>query len=165
MDENFQLNLNDIFVDLKIESSSEEATQEAENISRLLTEFYYDSTNISPALITQIKLETETLSLLYQLRKWDESASKELMNGIQMSPTNASLYRALSDMQRTIIAITEKIDDTKLSLINLLKNSQSEKLDEEEDSSDETSKSIFRGNKEYIKMMQKKLISNIHSKD
>ena len=92
------------------------------------------------------------------MRKADETAHDALIHAIEQNSSNASLYRSLSDMQKTILSITEKIDTCKTNLITLLKNYQLE-INFKEDNytnndSEDTPSDTYRGTKEFIESMK-----------
>ena len=60
------------------------------------------------------------------MRKSDEITHDILVKSIGQNPGNASLYRSLSDVQRTMLNIQTKIDETIKSLNTFMKGYQME---------------------------------------
>ena len=60
------------------------------------------------------------------MRKSDEITHDILVKSIGQNPGNASLYRSLSDVQRTMLNIQNKIDETIKSLNTFMKGYQME---------------------------------------
>ena len=94
------------------------------------------------------------------MRKSDETAHDLIMKAIQGNSGNASLYKSLSEMQKTIISITTKIGDIIEGLNTLMKGYQLElNFDANENDNDNeeepiyTNSSTHRGSKEFIEQM------------
>ena len=60
------------------------------------------------------------------MRKSDEVTHDILVRSIGQNPGNASLYRSLSEVQKTMLSIQTKIDDTIKSLNTFMKGYQME---------------------------------------
>ena len=91
----------------------------------------------------------------------DEITQDSLVKAIAGNPNNASLYRALTDIQRTILNIQTKIDETVRSMTTFMKGYQMEidfnSANEEtvSDSSDDSPSEVMtRGSKEFIQQMR-----------
>ena len=100
----------------------------------------------NPAMKARIGVELETLRGLVKMRRTNEKAHDALVMAITRKPDSGSLYKALTDMQRTGIAITAKINEVVESLTNLLKSKTQEMIlnDEDEHSN------AHRGTKSFI---------------
>ena len=109
--------------DLDIKSKHE-ALQLITDISR----FYYDKKFMEehPTFKKRIDADLESIRINLKMRKADEIAHDILLRNIGNNPGNASLYRSLSEMQRTILNITSKIEETVQRLNNMMKAYQTE---------------------------------------
>jgi hypothetical protein len=91
------------------------------------------------------------------MRKADEVTHDSIIAAISKKSENASLYRALTDIQRTMLNISKQIDDKVSGINNLIKNIQLEfnfeKKKENEEEEEELNKH-FRGSKDFIKKMR-----------
>lgn len=147
-------------VDINIEGINEEAKADAVALIDNLSKFYYDEDFMRrhPNFKKRVDSDLESLRILFKMRKADEEAHDLLIKAIAGNSGNASLYKSLADMQRTIISITSKINDIVDGLNNMMKgyqleidfNNTHEKEDEMEPISDNKT---FRGSKEFISMM------------
>lgn len=141
-------------VQIDIDELDEIASKDAGKIVQGVTELYYDKDWMSkhPQVRHRIEIELETLRGLIKMRKADEKAHDALLNGISSNNTNASLYRALGEIQRTSLAVTKQINETVQALNNLIKGYQLElqftKDDPDEQPQDENT--IYRGSKSFI---------------
>lgn len=143
-------------IDLASEASAKDMV---DNISR----FYYDEEFMQahPDVKKRIDVELESLRILIKMRKADESAHDVIVKAISANNSNASLYRAMTEMQKTIVTITTKINEIVTGLNNMLKGFQLElNFDEHkndvEDTDEEDStnrKNAHRGSKEFINLM------------
>lgn len=147
-------------VDINIEGINEEAKADAVALIDNLSKFYYDEDFMRrhPNFKKRVDSDLESLRILFKMRKADEEAHDLLIKAITGNSGNASLYKSLADMQRTIISITSKINDIVEGLNNMMKgyqleidfNNTYEKEDEIEPVLDNKT---FRGSKEFISMM------------
>jgi septum formation inhibitor MinC len=93
------------------------------------------------------------------MRKSDEVTHDILVKSIGQNPGNASLYRSLSEVQKTMLSIQTKIDDTIKSLNTFMKGYQMEinfnpqKNDEENEQ--EISTIATKGTKSFIENLKK----------
>lgn len=136
------------------ESSQREAEDMIVNLSRL---YYNDEfMNEHPNLKKRIDADLESLRINLKMRKADEFAHDVCLKNIGQNPSNASMYKSLTDLQRSILSITTKIEDTISKLSSLLKCYQTE-INFEETSDDEqqlVDKTTHRGSKSFIKQME-----------
>lgn len=147
-------------VDINIDGINEEAKADAVALIDNLSKFYYDADFMKrhPNFKKRVDSDLESLRILFKMRKADEEAHDLLIKAITGNSGNASLYKSLADMQRTIISITSKINDIVDGLNNMMKgyqleidfNNTHENEDETEPISDNKT---FRGSKEFISMM------------
>jgi hypothetical protein len=92
------------------------------------------------------------------MRKTDEVAHDLIIKAIAGNSGNASLYKSLAEIQKTILSITTKMGDIITGLNNLLKGYQLE-MNFEEQEQPETDqeqpklKNTYRGSKEFIERM------------
>lgn len=169
-------NLNDIFDDVNLEGivDAEEIINididdigdrsmiDARAMVENLSKFYYDEEfmKANPNLKKRIDGELESLRILIKMRKSDETTHDILLRAITKNSSNASLYRALTETQKTILSITTKINDIVNALNGLLKNYQLEiqwkdetTTEVSEDASVEDEKDIHKGSKAFIEQM------------
>ena len=136
-------------------SSRSEATDMIDNLSRLYSDEEF--LKRQPAFKRRVEEEIESLRINIKMRKADEQAHDILLKNISQNSSNASLYRALTELQKTIVGITSKIDDTITRLTNLIKSYQTEINFEEpaEDDTEETPQyhTTFKGSKSFIESM------------
>lgn len=152
-------------VDIDFDGIEASAKADAVALIENLEKFYYndDFMKQHPTFKKRIDADLESLRILFKMRKSDETAHDLIMKAIQGNSGNASLYKSLSEMQKTIISITTKIGDIVTGLNNLMKGFQLElefdSQQEGENESEETigsSPSTTRGGKEFIERMNSK---------
>lgn len=176
-------NLNDIFddvnldgivdaeeiVNIDIDGIDDNSIIDARAMVENLSKFYYDEEFMrsNPSLKKRIDSELESLRILIKMRKSDERTHDILLGAIAKNSSNASLYRALTETQKTILSITTKINDIVNGLNGLLKNYQLEiqwkeetveNSDNQDDDSDSESgdiKDIHKGTKSFIEQMNR----------
>lgn len=150
-------------VTIDMDAIDQSADQESKEFVKTLRQAYYDDEFLreNPSFKKQLDAEIESMRILIKMRKADETAHDALIHAIEQNSSNASLYRSLSDIQKTILSITEKIDTCKTNLITLLKNYQLEinfKEDSNGDSDDDDmSNDIHRGTKDFIESMKREM--------
>lgn len=153
-------------VNMGMDAIDKEADDESRGFVHILRTAYYDDDFLkeNPAFKKQLDSLVESLRIMLKMRKADESAHDVIIHAIEQNSSNASLYRSLSDIQKAILSITEKIDDTKEKLLSLLKNYQLEinfreeqKVAATEADGDEdiAAKTTFRGSKDFINSIRK----------
>lgn len=144
---------------IDIEDIDNSSLSDAKDMVENLTKFYYNEEFIkqNPNFKKRIDSELESLRILIKMRKSDEKAHDALLNAISSNNTNASLYRSLTEIQKTIVSITTKIGEIVVGLNNMMKGFQLEfNFDEPENESETSSKdkkNTHRGSKEFIKQM------------
>lgn len=149
-------------VEIDLDSISKEAGKYANSLVENLTEFYYNNEffKSNAPFRRHVEADIDSLKVLIKMRKSDEVTHDILVKAISNNPGNASLYRSLTDVQRTILNIQSKIDETIKSLITFMKGYQTE-LDFDskptvEDSDDEGTEdqTFFKGSKDFIESMR-----------
>lgn len=152
-------------VDIDFEGIEASAKADAVALIENLEKFYYndDFMKQHPTFKKRIDADLESLRILFKMRKSDETAHDLIMKAIQGNSGNASLYKSLSEMQKTIISITSKIGDIVTGLNNLMKGFQLElEFDSQQEGEKEseevvgTTPSTTRGGKEFIELMNSK---------
>jgi len=151
----------------RIDSDSlQEAIDLVENLKDIYTDPEFMKNN--PKFATRLKTEVESLRILLKMRKSDEVAHDILLGAISKNSSNASLYRSLSDIQKTILSTTADLSDKIKDINSMLKNIQLElpldtsseqpsKGEGDGEQQGQPSKSTFRGTKDFIKSMQNEL--------
>lgn len=143
----------------EIDKSSE---NNAKTIIENILELYYNKefAEQNPRLKKRIETELESLRILIKIRKADEAAHDIIIKAISQKPSNASLYKSLTEVQKTVISVTTKIDECLKGLQTLLKNYQLElnfKEDENTDNNEEeesqNNSNTYRGTKNFIEQM------------
>ena len=148
-------------VDIDFDGIDEAAKADAVALIENLEKFYYndDFMKNHPTFKKRIDTDLESIRILFKMRKSDETAHDLIMKAIQGNSGNASLYKSLSEIQKTIISITTKIGDIIDGLNNLMKGYQLElnfDVDDEEENDKEpttTNNTTHRGSKEFIEQM------------
>lgn len=148
----------DMAVDIPIEEISEKANQDAIDLIENLRDLYADQDFLdnNPGFKKRLYTEVDNLRVLLKMRRADEVTHDSIIAAISRKSENASLYRALTDVQRTMLNISKQIDDKVSGINNLIKNIQLEfnyeKKDEEESEIDLSKH--YRGSKDFIKDMR-----------
>jgi hypothetical protein len=153
-------------IDIDIDGIGEESAKIAADMVENLSSFYYNEEFMAkhPQFKKRVENDIESLRVLIKMRKTDEEAHDILIKAIAGNSSNASLYRSLSEMQKTIISITTKISDIVAGLNTLMKGYQLELNFEEENQSNQSDDiqqapaqtqqfNTSRGTKEFIERM------------
>lgn len=135
--------------------SSSDAKAIIENILNLYSNEEFMSRN--PQLKKRIETELEALRILIKMRRADETTHDIIIKAIAQKPSNASLYRAMTEVQKTILSVTTKIGEVMDGLEKILKNYQLE-LNFEDDSNERPEEEtnpidVHRGTKDFINQM------------
>lgn len=155
-------------IDFDMEEIDQSSKSDAAELIQNLSKFYYDENFMAanPTFKKRVDADLESLRILIKMRKADEVAHDNLLKAIAGNSSNASLYRSLTEMQKTIISITTKMGEIITGLNNLMKGFQLEinfqdnnSNDEEEDV--EYTKDIHRGSKEFIEQMKRESEQNL----
>ena len=149
-------------VEIDLDNINESAKADAITLIDNLSKFYYDEDFMrrNPTFKKRVDTDLESLRILFKMRRADEEAHDLLIKAITGNSGNASLYKSLTEMQKTIISITSKIGDIIEGLNALMKGYQLElNFDNEKEelenstSSDSSNQNTHRGSKEFIKYM------------
>lgn len=147
-------------IDIDIDGIGMDSERIAKEMVENLSSFYYNEEFMArnPQFKKRVENDIESLRVLIKMRKTDEEAHDILIKAIAGNSSNASLYRSLSEMQKTIISITTKINEIVVGLNNMMKGYQLELNFEEENKSEESQPDISnkttRGTKEFIEQMK-----------
>lgn len=145
-------------IEIDMEGLDKKSQAEAQEIIGSLSKLYYDEDFIrrQPAFKKRVDAEIESLRINLKMRKSDEIAHDMCLQKICQNTENASMYKALTDIQRTIVNITSKIEDSLTKLSNMMKAYQTElNFDESENNDDSTQdkNNIYKGTKAFIEDM------------
>lgn len=140
-----------------------DSESEAHEIIQIVTDLYQneDFKAKYPQAQRRIKMELETLRGLIKMRKIDEEALEALLQAICANKSNGSLYRSMAEIQKTSIALSNKIHDTVDRLTEVCKEFKldppgDDEVDEEED---EDPNPACRGSKAFIERMSKQKLA------
>lgn len=151
-------------VEIDLDGINESAKADAITLIDNLSKFYYDEDFMrrNPTFKKRVDTDLESLRILFKMRRADEEAHDLLIKAITGNSGNASLYKSLTEMQKTIISITSKIGDIIEGLNALMKGYQLELNFEAESEEVETptqssnnNSATYRGTKEFINYMNK----------
>lgn len=145
-------------VDIDLDNINESAQKDAVALIDNLSKFYYDEDFMrrNPTFKKRVDTDLESLRILFKMRKSDEEAHDILVKAITGNSSNASLYKSLAEMQKTIISITTKIGDIIEGLNNMMKGYQLElNFDNQPKNEEEQieASNTFRGTKDFIQQM------------
>lgn len=152
-------------IDIDMDGIDEESKKDAVALIDNLSKFYYDDNFMRqhPTFKKRVDTDLESLRILFKMRKTDEVAHDLLIKAISGNSSNASLYKSLSDIQKTIISVTTKIGNIVEGLNTMMKGYQLELNFDTEDSPTPQSDDVenvgntHRGSKEFIERMNAKL--------
>lgn len=146
-------------IDIDMDGLDEKSQEEAQEIIGSLSKLYYDEDFIKrqPAFKKRVDAEIESLRINLKMRKSDEIAHDMCLKKICQNSENASMYKALTDIQRTIVSITSKIEDSLTKLSNMMKAYQTElNFDEPDEDQNEEYRDMgqtYKGSKAFIEAM------------
>ena len=155
-----------IVEDINITEIEEQAKSASFALCRNLREVYFDEEFMknNPRFKERLDVELESLRVLVKMRKSDEIAHDLCLRSIGMNTNNASLYKALSGIQSSMLSIQRQMDDTVKNINNLLKNVQLElNFDNNQQNNTQVQQEIpldsntTRGSKKFIEMMNQEL--------
>lgn len=151
-----QLPEEDLF-EIDIDAINADSEDEAQRMIQIVTDLYQDETfrKRHPQAQRRIEMELETLRGLIKMRKADEEVHDALLQAISANKSNASLYRSMAEIQKTSIALSNKIHDTVDRLNNICKAFQLElPFDEPEQQNEKpVNTGATRGTKAFIEEM------------
>ena len=145
-------------ITIDISDIDDSSMKDARDMINNLSQFYYDEEFIKahPNIKKRIDTELESMRVLIKMRKADERAHDAILQAISTNNNNASLYRALTEIQKTIISITTKMGEIVTGLNNMMKGFQLEMtFDKNTEEEIEASQNTHRGSKDFIKSMLK----------
>ena len=153
-------------VNIDIETIGGEAEDKAKTLIEDLTKFYYNEEFLkqNPNFRKRVDNDMESLRMLLKMRLADEVTHDVLIKAIAANSGNASLYKALTNVQSTILSITTKIEGIINNLTSIIKNYQLElnfKVEQDQydneisDDGIENSQTTHRGSKSFIEQMNK----------
>lgn len=150
-------------IEIDLDGIDKESQDSARDLVDNLSRFYYDEEFLAnnPTFKKRVDTDLESLRVLIKMRKTDEVAHDVLIKAIQGNSSNASLYRAMTEIQKTILSITTKMNEVITSLNNMMKGYQLElNFEKEEEETKEAmnnpleGSSINRGAKDFIRQME-----------
>ena len=155
-------------VNIDIDAIGDEAEGKAKTLIEDLAKFYYDEDFLkaNPNFRKRVDNDMESLRNLIKMRAADEVTHDVLIKAIAANSSNASLYRALTNVQTTILQITTKIETIVNNLTSMIKGYQLElnfKLEQEQMMNDDEDKEVtvdnissqHRGSKSFIEQMNR----------
>ena len=155
-------------VNIDIDAIGDEAEGKAKTLIEDLAKFYYDEDFLkaNPNFRKRVDNDMESLRMLIKMRAADEVTHDVLIKAIAANSSNASLYRALTNVQTTILQITTKIETIVNNLTSMIKGYQLElnfKLEQEQMMNDDEDKEVtvdnissqHRGSKSFIEQMNR----------
>lgn len=166
MDDEFpidQLPEEDLF-EIDMVAINKDSESEAHEIIKIVTDLYQNEEFKAkyPQAQRRIEMELETLRGLIKMRKVDEEAMEALLQAISTNKSNGSLYRSMAEIQKTSIALSNKIHDTVDRLDAICKDFKLDppgQDDTEEDEDDDSPINIAcRGTKAFIEKMAKQKV-------
>lgn len=147
------LNIVEDALEIDIDCLNDESLKDAGDAIQAISNLYHDKKYLDkhPDIKARVDLELETLRGLIKMRKANEISHDKILESLQTRADNASLYRALTELQKTAIALSNKIHDTFEKLNNLCISEQPENNNiEEDEETEEKISSIHRGSKSFI---------------
>lgn len=147
---------------IDIDAIGDEAKTTASRIVRQVTELYADRgwMDSHPVEVNRIRVETETLRGLLKMRSADEQVHDSLIQAINANGQNPALYRSLAEIQRTSLAITEKINSTLASLEEFLAKCKSGDVSSTKEDQEASSQDSYFGSKSFITDMRAAMASS-----
>ena len=156
-------------VNIDIDAIGDAAEGKAKMLIEDLAKFYYDEDFLkaNPNFRKRVDNDMESLRMLIKMRAADEVTHDVLIKAIAANSSNASLYRALTNVQTTILQITTKIETIVNNLTTMIKGYQLElnfkqeqeqlrsESDIDEPNTIEDVSTQHRGSKSFIEQMNK----------
>lgn len=145
-------------VDIDLDGIDTQSKQDAADMVENLSKFYYDEEFMrkNPTFKKRVDEELESLRVLIKMRKTDEVAHDLIIKAIAGNSNNASLYRSLTEIQKTILSITTKMGEIITGLNTFMKGYQLElnfDNDSEKEEVSNDSSGLSRGTKDFIERM------------
>lgn len=157
-DEEFKVDdIEAIVADINTDEIETESGKIAETLVEKLSSFYYNEEFMAKnqSLKKRVDAELDSLKTLIKMKKTDEKVHDILIKNISANTSNASLYRSLVELQKTVLAISAKINETVNNIKNMLKEynvdmSDRDEFNNQKDEVIEQSGNTFRGSKDFI---------------
>lgn len=147
-------------LEINLDQINKDSSEEAKKALDIVSRLYHDRKflNEHPHIAARINLELDTIRGLLKMRKASEEAHDSIIMSLSSNKDNASMYRSLSEVQKTSIAISNKIHDTIDRLNTVCKDAQymndvPRDDDEESDEESEEISNTHRGSKSFIEQM------------
>lgn len=145
---------------INLDNIDKDALDVATTMCKDLAGVYFDEYFMKshPELKKRLDHELESMRILIKMRKSDEQIHDLNMHAITNHPENASLYRALSQTQKSLLDIQRQIDETVKNINSVLKTVQADISLEPEVTEQDTLplSSTHRGSKRFIEEMKQK---------
>lgn len=151
-------------VNIDIDEISKAADTKAKILIEDLAKFYYDEEFLksNPNFRKRVDNDIESLRMLLKMRSADEVTHDVLIKAISANSGNASLYKALTTVQTTILQITTKIETIVNNLTSMIKGYQLElnfkaeqQLNNSNEDNEEEVLNTHRGSKSFIEQMNR----------
>lgn len=151
-------------VNIDIEEIGKNADVKAKLLIEDLAKFYYDEEFLksNPNFRKRVDNDIESLRMLLKMRSADEVTHDVLIKAISANSGNASLYKALTTVQTTILQITTKIETIVNNLTSMIKGYQLElnfkaeqQLNNSNEDNEEEVLNTHRGSKSFIEQMNR----------
>jgi len=155
-----------IVEDIDVAEIEDEAQRISFALCKNLREVYFDDTFMqqNPKLKERLDVELESLRVLIKMRKSNEIVHDLCLRSIGLNANNASLYKALTGIQGSLLSIQKQMDDTIKNINSLLKNVQLEfdfnNENKSENDSSQNESNINRGTKSFIQKMKEEMLKN-----
>lgn len=153
-------------INIDLDGIDQLSKDDAVTLIHNLSNFYYDEDFMrrNPNFKKRVDAELESLRILFKMRRTDEETHDILIKAIEGNSGNASLYKSLTEMQKTIISITSKIGDIIDKLNGMMKNYQLElNFNKEEDEEQEEMNTSDLSSKDYTTRGSKEFIEKMNS--
>ena len=161
LDKDLTIDPPEIMEDINVDDIEMAAQDAAFAMCKNLREVYFDEEYMrkNPQFKKRLDVELESLRVLIKMRKSDEIVHDLCLKSVGLNTNNASLYKALTGIQASMMNIQKQMDETVRNINTLLKNVQLEINFEQENKNEETpvSKDITRGTKKFIEQMNQEL--------
>lgn len=151
-------------VEIDVEQIEKDARGYACSLVDNLSKYYFNEEFMSthPIFKKRVDSDLDSLCMLLKMRAIDVATQDGLLKSISGNSSNASLYKSLTELQKTILSIQSKIDDTIKSLETFMKGYQLEidftkdvNQEMQYDSSDDAIEEMTtRGSKDFITKMR-----------
>ena len=155
--------LDNAMLNIDISEINAEAKKTADDITRKLSNYYFDEKYIKnhPYIPNKIMQEMNNIRRLLKMLSINEAAQDALITNITFNAGKGSLYASLTSLQNSMLNIQTQLNRLTESLENIFKQMQAEceKTFDEKEKDDvmEDGSMIVRGSREFIKSLNNKL--------